>query len=48
MHSNDTCVSIVSGHFNELLKDLENELENISNWMRINKLSLNVWKIYWL
>ena len=38
------CVDIASGNLNELLADLKNELDNISNWMRINKLSLNASK----
>ena len=29
---------------NDLIADLKNELENISNWMRINKLSFNASK----
>ena len=44
MYSDDTCVNIASENLNELLTDLKNELENISNWMRINKLSLNASK----
>ena len=31
-------------NLNDLRTDLKNELENISNWMRINKLSLNASK----
>ena len=41
MHVDDTCVSIAPENLHELLTDLENELENVSNWMRINRLSLN-------
>ena len=44
MYADDTCVNIASENLNELLTDLKNELENISNWMRINKLSLNASK----
>ena len=44
MYADDTCVNIASENLNELLIDLKNELENISNWMRINKLSLNASK----
>ena len=44
MYANDTCVNTASGNLNELLTNLKNELENVSNWMRINKLSLNVSK----
>ena len=40
MYADDTCVNIASENLNELLT----ELENISNWMRINKLSLNTTK----
>ena len=38
MHTDDTCVNIASENLNELLTDLKNELENVSNWMTINKL----------
>ena len=41
MHADDICLNIASENLNELLTDLKNELENILNWMRINKLSLN-------
>ena len=44
MYANYTCVNIASENLNDLLTDLKNELENISNWMRINKLSLNASK----
>ena len=44
MYADDTCVNIASENLNELLKDLKNELQNVSNWMRINKLSLNASK----
>ena len=44
MYADDTCVNIASENLSELLTDLKNELENISNWMRINKLSLNTSK----
>ena len=43
MYDDDTCVNIASENLNELLTDLKNELENISNWMRY-KLSLNASK----
>ena len=35
---------IASENHNDLITDVKNELENISNWMRINKLSLNASK----
>ena len=34
----DACVNIVSKNLNELLADLKNEVESMSNWMRIDKL----------
>ena len=37
-------MNIASENLNDLLTDLKNELENISNWMRINELSLNTRK----
>ena len=43
-HADDTCVTIASEHLNDLITDLKNELENISNWMRINKLCWNASK----
>ena len=44
MYADDICVTIASENLNDLLTDVKNKLENISNWMRINKLSLNVSK----
>ena len=44
MYADDTCVTIASENLNDLVRDVKNELENISNWMRINKLNLNVSK----
>ncbi len=41
MYADDTSVNIASENLNELLTDLRSELENVSTWMRINKLSLN-------
>ena len=41
MYADDTCVTIASENLNDLLTDVKSELENISNWMRINKLSVN-------
>ena len=41
MYADDTCVNIASENLNDLLTDLKNELENISNGMMIYKLSLN-------
>ena len=44
VYSDDTCATIASEDFNDLTTDGKNELENTSNWMRINKLSLNASK----
>ena len=44
MNADDTCVTIASENLNDLIADLKNELENISNRMRITKLSLNASK----
>ena len=41
MYADDTCLNIASGGLDELLTNLKNELENASNWMNIDKLSLN-------
>ena len=44
MYADDTCVTIALENLNDLINDLKNELENLSNWMRKNKLSLNASK----
>ena len=44
MYADHTCVTIASENLNELITDLNNELETISNWMRINNFSLNTSK----
>ena len=41
MYADDTCVTIASDNLDDLITNVKNELENISNWMRIKKLSLN-------
>ena len=38
------CVTIASEDLNDVVTDLKNELETISNWIRANKLSLNASK----
>ena len=44
MYADHTCVTIASENLKDLITNVKNELENISNWMRINKLSLNASK----
>ena len=44
MYAKDACVTIASENLNDLITGVKNELENISNWMRINKLSWNAGK----
>ena len=44
LHADDACVTIASENLNDLITDLNNELENISSWMKISKLSLNASK----
>ena len=44
MNADDTCVTIASENLNDLTTDLTNKQENISKWMRINKVSLNASK----
>ena len=44
MYADDTCVTIASENLKDLIANVKNKLENISNWMRINKLSLNASK----
>ena len=45
MYADDTCLTVASENLNNLIIDLKNELENLSNWIRINKLDLNASKI---
>ena len=44
VYADDTCATIASENLNDLITDVKSELENISNWMRIHKLSLNASK----
>ena len=44
MYADDTCVTIASENLNDLITDVKSELENISNWIRISKLSFNASK----
>ena len=41
MYADDTCAAIASENLNDLIADVKDELENVSNWVRINQLSLN-------
>ena len=43
-YADDTCVTIASENLDDQITDVKNELETISNWMRINKPSLNASK----
>ena len=38
MYADDACVNIALVNLIELLTALKNQLENISNWMRIKRL----------
>ena len=44
MYADDTSVTCFAGDMEELCNDLRNELTNISEWMRLNKMSLNTKK----
>ena len=44
MYADNICVNITSENLSYLIKDLKNELEDISNWMRVEKLRLNARK----
>ena len=44
MYADSICVNITSENLNYLITDLKNELEDISNWTRIQKLRLNARK----
>ena len=41
MYADDTRTTIASDDINELAQMMKEELQNISEWMRINKLSAN-------
>ena len=41
MYDNDTQVSVVSSEVDELIRKAQDELDNISEWMRLSKLSAN-------
>ena len=44
MYADDTSVACFAEDMEELYNDLQNELINISDWMRQNKMSLNTKK----
>ena len=49
MCADDTCVTIATENLNGQITDLKNDLEDISNWMRIDKRTLNASKVnLWL
>ena len=41
MYADDTQVSLASSDFDEMIRKAQNELDNISGWMRLSKLSAN-------
>ena len=41
IYADDAHVTIASENFSDLMSNSKNELENILDWIRINKLSLN-------
>ena len=41
MYADDTRLTVASENLYDLITDVKNELGNISNWMRINKVSMN-------
>ena len=41
MYADDTQVSLASSSVDELIRKVQDELGNISEWMRLNKLSAN-------
>ena len=41
MYADDTQVSLASSSVDELVRKAQDELSNISEWMRLNKLSAN-------
>ena len=45
MYADDTQVSLVSSSVDELVRKAQDELSNISEWMRLNKLSANPQKL---
>ena len=44
MYADDTHVTLTSSNTDDLLTNADKELRNISEWMRINKLSANLKK----
>ena len=42
LYEDDTCVLLNGKQYNDLVKFLNLKLEKLSNWLRSNKLSLNV------
>ena len=48
LYADDTCVLLNGKQYYDLVKFLNLELEKLSNWLRSNKLSLNVRKTYYM
>ena len=44
MYADDTSITLGVEDAHQLLKDLRNELQDVKDWLRQNKLSLNVTK----
>ena len=48
VYANYTCIILNGKQYNDLVKFLNLELEKLFNWLRSNKLSLNVRKTYYM
>ena len=48
LYADDTSVLLNGNNYSNLIKLLDSELENVSIWLKSNKLTLNVQKTYYM
>ena len=48
IYADDTSLLASHNNFSHLVQTTNNELNNISNWFKVNKLSLNIYKMNYM
>ena len=48
LYADETCVLISGNHLNDLIDRLNTELISLNNWFKVNKLSLNIKKSFFM
>ena len=44
MYADDTVVMLASSNITELIHNMQNDIDQINNWLQVNKLKINIKK----